>query len=85
MIADLTYGADKNKELVQRWWKDKGKRDPVSAVSIMANSTTVPCINIAYWIAEVEGYPEWLKKSVDSLMEFYRYSEVINKPEGCPW
>lgn len=82
---DLNYGATINKKLVQDWWKHKGKDDPRSAVAIMANATNVQCINIAFWIAEIENYPEWLKKSVDNLIKFYGYTEIINKPEGCPW
>lgn len=85
MVVDLNYGAKVNKKFIQDWWKDRGKDDPSSAVGIMACATGVQCINVAYWIAEIEGWPEFLKKSVDSLVKFYGYTEIINKPEGCPW
>lgn len=85
MIVDLNYGATVNKKFIQDWWRQRGKDDPDSAIGIMANATTVQCINVAFWIGEIEDYPDWLKKSVDSLIKFYGYTEIINKPEGCPW
>lgn len=85
MRVDLNYGAALNKKIVQEWWQRSGKDDPNTAISIMANATNVQCINIAFWIAEVENYPDWLKKTVDTLIEFYGYTEVINKAQGCPW
>lgn len=85
MRVDLDYGAKMNKKFVQDWWKSKGKNDPDIAVSIMAIALNVQCINVAFWIAEVEDYPDWLKKSVDSLIKFYGYTKIINKPKECPW
>lgn len=85
MKVDLNHGAAANKKFVQDWWKNKGKDDPEFAIGIAACATNVQCINIAFWIAEVENYPEWLKKSVDSLIKFYGYTEIVNKEEGCPW
>lgn len=85
MIADLNRGAALNKKFVQEWWKRSGKDSPESAISIMAGATMVECINIAFWIAEVENYPDWLKTKVDCLIKFYGYKEIVNKSEGCPW
>lgn len=85
MRADINYGATANKRFVQEWWINGGKIYTVSALGIMANATNVPCIIIAFWIGEIEGYPDWLKKSINTLIDFYGYTEIINKPEGCPW
>lgn len=85
MRVDLEFGALVNKPVVNRWWHTRGHLKPDDAVATMANATTVPCIIVAYWLGEITGYPDWLKKTVDSLVKFYGYTEIKNKPEGCPW
>ena len=85
MVVDLSFGAKENKKFVQDWWVTKGRADPASAVAVMANATGVQCINIAFWIAEVEGYPRWLKQKVAVLVQFYGYSSIVYEPENCPW
>ncbi len=45
----------------------------------------VPCIVVAYWCGEAAGWPDYLKRSVDSLVKWYGYTEIKNKPLNCPW
>ena len=46
---------------------------------------SVPCIVILFWCGVVSGWPDYLKKSLDTAMAFYGEKDIINKPEGCPW
>ena len=85
MNADIDYGAVVNKKYVQDWWIRNGKMDLNEAVSIMANATMVPCINVAYWLAEADGWSQHGKNRVDSISKFYGYEEILNIPENCPW
>ena len=85
MKADILFGALANKEFVLNWWKRKDAKEREYGIGILANATTVPCINIVYWIAELEGWPDYLKDNADSLSKFYGYTHIANKPEGCPW
>jgi hypothetical protein len=84
MIADISYGAVMNKKFVQDWYLDKGKDFGPSCIGIMANATGVPCINISFWIGEVTDWPEWIVKTIESLIKFYGYTNVTNKPDRCP-
>jgi hypothetical protein len=84
MREDLGRFSDDLKASVQRLFL---KRDEINRKRILdiADPFQVPCIVIAYWCGEVSGWPDYLKQSVDSCMKFYRYIEIKNKPEGCPW
>lgn len=74
-----------NKAFVSKWY-EKNKRDysPSQAVSILSVSTMVPCIVIAYWIGEITGWPQEILHTIEVLMKFYGYTEILNKPEGAP-
>lgn len=85
MKIDLNYGVALNKSFVQDWWKEQGKGDPSYAISALSNATMVPCVVIAFWIGELEGWPEDIKKLADMLIKFYGYTQILNKPSGCPW
>jgi len=84
MIADLGRYSEQVKTNVQQIFLARKQFEKEKILDI-SDAFKVPCIIIAYWCGEVSGYPDYLKKSVDSLMKFYGYAEVKNKPEGCPW
>jgi hypothetical protein len=83
MREDLGRYSNELKNNVQRLFLSKEQEDREKILAI-SDPFKVPCIIIAYWCGEVSGYPDYLKKSVDSLMKFYGYTEILNKPEGCP-
>ncbi len=86
MTVDLEYCGRVNKAYVFKWWKDHEGTDRSFAISILAGITTIPCITIAYWLGEANGWESAdLKDSVDTLIAFYGYNNIVNKPEGCPW
>lgn len=74
-----------NKRFVLQWY-EKNKKDysPGQAVSVLAVSTMVPCIVIAYWIGEATDWHPEIIHSIQSLMKFYDYSGILNKPPGAP-
>jgi len=84
MIEDLGRFNKTVKEYIQSLFlaRDEEGRKKILDIS---DANKVPCIIVAYWCGEVSGYPDYLKKSVDSLMKFYDYKEIKGKSEGCPW
>ena len=72
----------RSKPFAQEWYTNFGKDNPGMSISLLAFMTGCPCIVIAHWIAEVEGYPDWIVKKIDILMKFYGYQEIANLPEG---
>lgn len=68
-----------------RWYQEKQVENLSLAVSLIANMSSVPCIIVAYWLGELLDYPESLKTTVDRLMKFYAYTEILGKPVNCPW
>lgn len=84
MTEDLNRFSKDVKASVQRLFlaKDQEGREKILAI---ADPYKVPCIIIAFWCGEVSEYPEYLQKSVESLTKYYGYTEIKNKPEGCPW
>lgn len=83
MIIDLNQ-AKVNKDVVLKWYTTKGYLDPKSAVAIAADMTQVPCITIAFWLAELLNFPEWLCKKIVVLYRFYKYTGLVNLPENVP-
>jgi hypothetical protein len=82
MVADLDRYIVQ-KDVIQRWYlRDKG--DPSKLLSPIANATMVPCIVIAYYIGEIDGWSPEIRRSIESLMKFYGYTEIQNKPDNCP-
>jgi len=81
---DLNYASKVNKEYVQRYWLERDG-DPGKVISTLATSLNIPCLTIAFWIAEVAGYPDSIKETVDGLINFYGYTLIENKPSNCPW
>lgn len=62
----------------------KYPNDPSRAIGQLAAVTGVPCIVIAYYIGPLCNWHPDLIKSIKSLVDFYGYSEIENKPEGSP-
>jgi hypothetical protein len=74
-----------NKWFVRQWWeKNKREYTPGKAVSTLAVSTMVPCVVIAYWIGELTEWPPEMVVHVKTLMDFYGYTKILNKPPGSP-
>lgn len=69
----------------QRWFLEKGDGDIDKAISILATMTSCPCIVVTYWLGEVTGWPIQVKEAIDRLTNFYGYTDILNKPEGCPY
>jgi hypothetical protein len=84
MHEDLAKYNREVKAIVQSLFLNRDQVEKEQILDI-SDSFKVPCIVIAYWCGEVSGWPDYLKTSVDMLMKFYKYDEVKNKPEGCPW
>lgn len=84
MKEDLARYSPEVKKLVQQIFLNREEKDRKRILDV-SDPNKVPCIIIAYWCGEVSGYPDYLKQSVDSLMKFYGYTEISNKPPGCPW
>lgn len=83
MIVDLErYSL--SKKLVQDWFLSQKIKDINSAVPILACSTLIPCIVIAFYIGEVDGWSPEILRKIKVLTEFYGYKEIINKPAGYP-
>jgi len=84
MIEDLSRFSKAAKDSVQ---KNFLRRDLDGRKRILdiADLEKVPCIVVLYFCGEVSGYPDYLKSSLDNIVKYYNYTEVRNKPEGCPW
>lgn len=84
MKEDFAKYSQDRKEFVQKWVLKNAHEEPSMAIAVMAQTTSVPCIIVAFWIGEVLNWPDKVKENVDSLIKFYGYTELLNKPEG-PW
>lgn len=73
-----------NKKFIQEWFLENGEEMGLS-VSIMANSTMVPCVVCAFWIGEAAGWPTEMKSKIERLVKFYGYTEIIGVPDTCPY
>jgi hypothetical protein len=84
MIDDLNKYSKDLKKFTQEIFLGKDDYDRRRILDISDN-IKVPCMIITIWCGEVSGYPDYLKKSFDSLTKFYCYTEIKNLPENCPW
>lgn len=83
MHIDLgAYEGSKN--LIVNWLSGRDPKDLMHNISKIAVSTHCPCIVVAYFAGDALGWTEELVKHIKSLIEFYGYSEIANKPEGSP-
>lgn len=85
MTEDLSRFAPEVKKFVQGWISKKPREEWVAAISVMADPLSVPCIVMAFWIGELADWPDDVREAVTSLTKFYKYTEIRNKPLGCPW
>jgi len=44
-------------------------------------STHVPLIVCAFYIAKIKGMDEEMKQTIDRIMQFYKYDEIVNIEE----
>jgi len=77
-----TYSA--NKTFAINWFNTKGGKDIKRSVGQLASMTFVPCIVIAYWLGEETNWHPDAVSSIKSLIDFYGYTEIKNKPAGSP-
>lgn len=83
MTIDLnTYSI--NKDYIQSWFRTKGGGDVNYSISMLSSMTMVPCIVVAYWIGEVDGWSPKTLAAIARLTYFYGYTNVLSKPEGAP-
>jgi hypothetical protein len=73
-----------SKAFIQDWFLKNGEGKITETVSIMGPSTMVPCIVIAFWIGEVTNWDKEALESIQTLTEFYDYTEILNIPDSYP-
>lgn len=73
-----------SKEIVQRWYLTKGNDDLNQAIPTAACFTGIPCLVIIFYLADILGWDDFLVDRANSLIDFYGYTEILNKPDGCP-
>lgn len=84
MKIDLaTY--DANKKYIMDWAIQKGGNDPAGQIGMLSSITFVPVIACAYWIGEATGYPDKVQQSIKAIIDFYGYTEILNKPKDAPF
>lgn len=84
MTIDIgTY--DASKRTVIMWFRSKGGSDIKRTISMMSFTTMVPCLVIAYWLGEETKWQDPVaEEHIKSLIAFYRYTNILNKPPGAP-
>lgn len=83
----MTIDLDKysnNKNYVLSWYKENGNGDINYSISLMASVTSVPAIAIAFWLGEVLSWDPVPVKTIKVLIDYYGYTEIINKPPNSP-
>ncbi len=83
MVIDLNKYTV-NKAFVIQWYKDNGK-DAEATISIMACSIMVPCLVLAFYLAEEIGFTEELIRKIDILIKFYGYKKILNQQSDSPY
>lgn len=84
MQVDLSIYSPSLKASIQTIFlkRDENGRKRILEVS---DPFSVPCIVILFWCGEVSGWPDYLERNYQIQIEFYGYTIVHNKPDGCPW
>lgn len=83
MKVDITkYEA--NKAAIQRWYRSKGQGNLVDFIPMVSCSTMVPCIVVAFYLAEIIGFTPDMISYIQSLIAFYGYTQIVGKPDNCP-
>lgn len=73
-----------NKDFCIRWFKEKGHGDIKRCIGMLASMTFVPCIVVAYWLGEATDWHPDAVSSIKNLIDFYGYTNILNKPPGAP-
>jgi hypothetical protein len=69
---------------VQKWYLEKGNGKPAEAASIIATAIHTPIIVVAFWIGEVDGWSPETLNTIARMVQFYKYTEVLGKPDTYP-
>ena len=83
MLVDLSLYST-NKTFVQTWYLNQDSLKPNEAAARMAVATNVPVIACAFFIGEVSGWPPEVLTSIERLIDFYRYTEIIGISDCYP-
>ena len=83
MIIDIAVFEDRKKFIVD-WFNDRSTKDFGTDVAALSSLTYVPCIAVALWLGESEGWPPESIAKINSLIRFYEYTKIIGMPESCP-
>jgi hypothetical protein len=81
MIVDINLYIG-SKSFILSWHRRKGNID--KTISMMPSVTFVPCIAVAIWIGEHDGWTPEIVSRIESIIAFYGYTKINGKPEGCP-
>lgn len=74
-----------NKKFIQDMYLNAGAGTHLGTlISSLACCTMCPCIVVAYWVGEVSNWHPDTVNSIKTLMKFYGYTNILNKPDGAP-
>jgi hypothetical protein len=73
-----------NKKAAQDWFLKNGEGNFNNSVSIIACSSMVPCIVVAFWLGEVAGWNEEVLAKINMLTKFYGYTYIEGIPDSYP-
>ncbi len=86
MTIDLnTYAV--NRRYIQDWYRNSDVRDEDLCKSIAewSASLSCPCIALAFYVGELNGYVPVIRAQIDRLIVLYGYSEILNQLPGSPY
>lgn len=83
MQIDLS-SYEASKKVIVSWLSSRKNRDLMYNISMASVITSCPCIVVAYFAGEAFGWTEELDTYIKSLIKFYGYTSIVNKPEGLP-
>lgn len=73
-----------SKKFIQEWFLLKSRDNPEYAVSLLSISTHVPCIVVAFYIGEINGWTKEILDIIERLIIFYKYTEILGIPDEFP-
>jgi len=76
-----------NRSFIQNWHNtsDICDADISSGVSKWAASLQCPCLVLYFYLAEDIGYIPEIKESIQRLIDFYGYTEILNQQKESPF
>jgi hypothetical protein len=54
------------------------------AISVLSAACHCPCIVVAIWVGECTNWCQESQIIIKKLKDFYGYTKILNKPDGCP-